>query len=143
MFTMEQALVDYINAQRKEAEEFSKQPGCWMGMMPEAADTEYWSQRVPTGTLREFERIQLEEDAYYAVADAYSKSYARCLDLASMTDAELNKLIDDAVASMNREEEERKERELQENITRNKMCKDFGVDRETLDRWLMEAEEAA
>jgi len=59
-----------------------------------------------------------------------------------MTDAELDKLIDGAVASMNREEEERKERELQENITRNKMCKDFGVDRQTLDRWLSEAEAA-
>ena len=142
-YVMEQKLVDYINAQRKEAEEFSKQPGCWMGMMPEATDVDYWSERAPCGTLKGFQRIELEEGAYYAVADAYSKSYARCLDLASMTDAELDELIDDAVASMNREEEERKQRELQENITRNKMCKDFGVDRETLDRWLMEAEEAA
>ena len=39
MYNMETALVDYINAQRKEAEEFSKQPGCWMGMMPEPEDT--------------------------------------------------------------------------------------------------------
>ena len=139
---MEQKLVDYIMAQRKEAEEFSKQPGCWMGMMPDPADTEYWGERAPCGTLKGFQRIELEEGAYYAVADAYSKSYARCLDLASMTDAELDKLIDDSVALMNREEDERKERELQENITLNKMCKDFGVDRETLDRWLQEAEAA-
>ena len=38
---MEKALVDYINAQRKEAEEFSKKDGCWMGMMPEPEDTKY------------------------------------------------------------------------------------------------------
>jgi hypothetical protein len=139
---MEKALVDYIMAQRAEAEEFSKQPGCWMGMMPHPDDTKYWEERVPSGTLKEFNRIELEEGAYYAVADAYSKSYARSLDLASMTDAELDKLIDDACAYMNREEEERKERELQENITRNKMCKDFGIDRQTLDRWLEEAEAA-
>jgi len=94
MFTMEQALVDYINAQRKEAEEFSKQPGCWMGMMPEAADTEYWSQRVPTGTLREFDRIQLEEDAYYLTADRVSKSYARSLDFANWTDERIERHID-------------------------------------------------
>lgn len=86
---MEKQLVDYINAQRKEAEEFSKQPGCWMGSMVEPTDTEYWNDRVPSGTLVEFKRTQLEEDAYYCIADAYSKSYARSMNLASMTDAEL------------------------------------------------------
>jgi transcriptional regulator with XRE-family HTH domain len=59
-----------------------------------------------------------------------------------MTDAELDEVIKDACDSMEREEEELKQRELQENITRNKMCKDFGVSRETLDRWLEEAEAA-
>ena len=34
-YMMEKELVDYINAQRAEAEEFSKQPGCWMGSMVE------------------------------------------------------------------------------------------------------------
>ena len=33
-YIMEAALVDYVNAQRKEAEEYSKQPGCWMGKFP-------------------------------------------------------------------------------------------------------------
>jgi len=93
---MEQKLVDYINAQRKEAEEFSKQPGCWMGSMVEPTDTEYWNDRVPSGTLAEFNRIELEESAYYCVADAYSKSYARSLDFASMTDEELDAEIEDA-----------------------------------------------
>jgi len=73
MYNMETALVDYINAQRKEAEEFSKQPGCWMGMMPAATETEYWNDRVPSGTLKEYMRIQLEEDAYYITADYVSK----------------------------------------------------------------------
>ena len=91
---MEQQLVDYINAQRKEAEEFSKQPGCWMGMMPAATETEYWSQRVPSGTLREFNRIQLEEDAYYLTADRVSKSYARSLEFSNWTDERIERHIE-------------------------------------------------
>jgi hypothetical protein len=96
---MEKALVDYINAQRKEAEEFNKIPGNWMGMMPEATDVEYWSQRVPSGTLREFQRTELEEAAYYAAADGMSKSYARFISskLSEMSDDELNKFIDEMV----------------------------------------------
>ncbi len=93
---MEKALKDYIIAQRKEAEEFSKQPGCWMGMMPCHTDTEYWSQRVPSGTLAEFERQQLEESAYYMAADAMSKSYARFMSpkLSKMTNGELHHFCD-------------------------------------------------
>ena len=87
---MEKALKDYINAQRKEAEEFSKKDGCWMGSMVEPEDTKYWNDRVPSGTLAEFLRTELEETAYYCVADAYSKSYARSVDFASMTYAELD-----------------------------------------------------
>tara|TARA_B100000497_G_scaffold126040_1_gene163863 strand:- start:282 stop:593 length:312 start_codon:yes stop_codon:yes gene_type:complete len=94
MYNMETALVDYINAQRKEAEEFSKQPGCWMGMMPSAAETEYWSDRVPSGTLREYMRIQLEEDAYYITADYVSKSYARSLDFANWKDSAIERHIE-------------------------------------------------
>ena len=51
MYTLEQGLVDLINAQRAEAEEFSKKPGCWMGMMPEATDLKYWEQRVSQQVL--------------------------------------------------------------------------------------------
>ncbi len=82
---MEKALVDYINAQRKEAEEFSKKDGCWMGMMPEPEDTKYWNERVPSGTLAEFKRTDLEETAYYCVAAAYSQSYDPSVEFASIT----------------------------------------------------------
>lgn len=94
---MEKALVDYINAQRKEAEEFNKIPGNWMGKMVDPTDTEYWSERVPSGTLAEFQRIQLEEDAYYMAADGMSKSYARFISpkLSEMSDSELNEFIDE------------------------------------------------
>ena len=91
---MEKALVDYINAQRKEAEEFNKQPGCWMGMMPDPTDVEYWSQRVPSGTLKEFNRIELEESAYYITADYVSKSYARSLDFKNWSDRAIERHIE-------------------------------------------------
>lgn len=94
MYKLENGLVDLINAQRAEAEEFSKQPGCFMGMMPEATDLEYWESRVPTGTLKEYERIELEESAYYMAADGMSKSYARSLNLREMSDADLKQLCD-------------------------------------------------
>ena len=89
MYKLEKGLVDLINAQRAEAEEFSKQPGCFLGMMPEATDLEYWESRVPSGTLKEYKRIGLEESVYYAVADAYSKGYARSMRLSVWTDEEL------------------------------------------------------
>ena len=88
---MEKALVDYIVAQRKEAEEFSKIPGNFMGMLPCHTDTAYWSERVPSGTMAEYERIELEESAYYLAADAMSKSYARMISskLSDMTNDQL------------------------------------------------------
>ncbi len=103
-YVLEQGLVDLINAQRAEAEEYSKQPGCWMGMMPEASDLEYWEQRVPTGTLAEYERIELEEAVYYAVADAYSKSYARAMRLSAWTKQELERELEAACAKRKAEE---------------------------------------
>ena len=94
MYKLEKGLVDLINAQRAEAEEFSKQPGCFMGKMPEATDLEYWESRVPSGTLKEYERIELEETTYYMAADAMSKGYARSLDLQIMSDEELHQICD-------------------------------------------------
>jgi len=93
-YVMKNDLVNYINAQRKEAEEYSKQPGCWMGMMPAVNETRYWSQRVPSGTLKEFQRIELEETAYYITADRTSKSYARTLDFAAWSDENINRHIE-------------------------------------------------
>ena len=135
---MEQKLVDYINAQRKEAEEFSKQPGCWMGSMVEPSDTKYWSERVPSGTLAEFQRIQLEEDAYYCIADAYSKSYARSFDFASMTDAELDAEIKSACDSMKREQEWEKQMEKEAIEEESKLADSLGIDVPTLQRWLQQ-----
>ena len=89
MYKLDKGLVDLINAQRAEAEEYSKQPGCFMGMMPAATELSYWESRVPSGTLKEYLRIELEESVYYAVADAYSKGYARSLRLDVWTDEEL------------------------------------------------------
>ena len=105
MYKLDQGLVDLINAQRAEAEEFSKQPGCFMGMMPEATELSYWAERVPTGTLAEYTRIELEESVYYAVADAYSKGYARNLRLSVWTDEELQAELDAACAMIQMQQE--------------------------------------
>ena len=107
MYKLDQGLVDLINAQRAEAEEYSKQPGCFMGMMPKATDLTYWESRVPTGTLAEYKRIELEESVYYAVADAYSKGFARSMRLDVWTDEELEVELD-AACKMIRLENERR-----------------------------------
>jgi len=138
-YVMEQKLVDVINSQRAEAIEFSKKPGCWMGMYVEPSDIEYWSKRVPSGTLKEFNRMNLEEDAYYCIAEAYSKSYARCFDFASMTDAELESEIKNACDSMDRERKFEEELELQERKEEEELAKSLGVDIDTLNRWMKEA----
>ena len=94
---MEQKLINFIKDQRTEAEAFTAAaPGNFMGMLPCHTDTEYWSERVPSGTFAEFERIQLEESAYYLAADAMSKSYARFISpkLSDMTDGELHHFCD-------------------------------------------------
>tara|TARA_A100001391_G_C5023946_1_gene266599 strand:- start:862 stop:1176 length:315 start_codon:yes stop_codon:yes gene_type:complete len=94
MYKLEKGLVDLINAQRAEAEEFSKQPGCFMGMMPAATELSYWESRVPTGTLKEYLRIELEETAYYITADRTSKSYARSLNFSNWSDQKIEDHIE-------------------------------------------------
>jgi hypothetical protein len=96
MYALDKGLIDLINAQRAEAEEFSKQEGCFMGKMPEATELKYWETRVPTGTLAEYNRIELEETCYYMLCDAYSKSMARSLRYSVMTDKELEAEIEAA-----------------------------------------------
>jgi len=92
---MEKALVDYIMAQRAEAEAFTAAaPGNFMGMMPHPDEFVYWSSRVPSGTLKELKRIELEEDAYYITADKCSKSYARSLEFHNWSDANLKRHIE-------------------------------------------------
>ena len=138
-YVMEQELIEKINAQRAEAIEFSKQPGCWMGMYVDPTDTKYWSERVPSGTLKEFDRITLEEDAYYTIAEAYSKSYARSFDFSSMTDAEIETEIKSACDSMERERKWEEEQELQERKDEEKLASSLGIDIPTLQRWMKEA----
>lgn len=89
IYIMSGALRDFIMDQRREAEEFSKKPGCIMGMMPHPDKTEYWSERVPTGTLEEYKRIELEETAYYITADRTSKSYAVSLNFSNWSDEKI------------------------------------------------------
>jgi len=89
---MEQILIEHIQSQRAEAEAYTAAaPGNFMGKLPCHTDTEYWSQRVPSGTMEEYQRIELEESAYYLAADAMSKSYARMISpkLSGMTNDEL------------------------------------------------------
>ena len=49
---------------------------------------------MPSGTLKEFQRIELEETAYYITADRTSKSYARTLDFAAWSDENINRHIE-------------------------------------------------
>ena len=135
-YIMQDGLRAHIVAQRKEAEEYSKQPGCWMGSYPDPDDSEYWSQRVPTGTLRQFMRITLEEDAYYTLAEAYSKSYARAHDFSTMTEVELNELIESASRSIQYDIEREKQEAAEEEARLEKLASSLEIDRETLDRWL-------
>lgn len=94
MYIMEQALKDTINAQRAEADEFCKTPGNWMGKYPCPSDLDYWEAAVPSGTLKEFNRTQLVNDAYYLTAEVVSKSYARSLDFANWSDRNLERHIE-------------------------------------------------
>ena len=139
MYKLEKGLVDLINAQRAEAEEFSKKPGCWMGKMVEASDLEYWESRVPSGTLKEYNRIELEESVYYAVADAYSKSMARSMNLSVWTDEELEAELDAACKMIESQAQEEQMREEAEQNHFDSLANDLNVDRDTLNRWMENA----
>lgn len=136
---MEKALVDYILAQHAEADEFMKTPGNWMGKMPAPTETKYWSERVPSGTLEEYKRIELEESAYYMAADGMSKGYARSLDLASMSDEDLHQLCDAMATLIKADAEEEQMREEAEQNHFDSLAADLNVDRNTLDRWMESA----
>lgn len=137
-YIMADDLRDYINAQRAEAEEFSKQPGCWMGKMVCPSDVEYWSERTPSGTLAEFKRIELIEDAYYITADHCSKSYARSLDLENWSNEKLLAHIDRISKDAEREREIDHLEKVAEEARLDRLAADMRVDRETLDRWMEE-----
>lgn len=105
MYSMEGELYGFILDQRAEAAAFNLKPGCYMGSLPHPDKVEYWSERVPSGSMAEYKRIELEESAYYMAADAMSKSYARSLDLQSLSDADLHQLCDAMAALMKHDEE--------------------------------------
>lgn len=138
VYIMSGALHDFIMAQRKEAEEFSKKPGSWMGMLPHPSDSEYWSDRVPTGTLEEYTRIELEESAYYMAADAMSKSYARFISpqLSEMTNGELHHFCDEMAKLIEHDAQVEQMREEAEQNHFDSLAADLNVDRDTLDRWM-------
>ena len=104
--------------------------------MVDPADTAYWSNRVPSGTLAEFERTELEESAYYATADAYSKGYARSFDFSTMSDAQLEKLVKEACAEMDAEREAEKAYQAAEEKRITELAGSLSVDVNTLNRWM-------
>ena len=134
---MQQELIDHIIAQHAEADAFEAEaPGNWMGRLPGPEQTAYWADRVPTGTFAEFNRIELEESAYYSMADAYSKSYARSFDFSSMSDDELKAHIDDACEEIEAEAKADADRKSAEDQEMADLAESLNVDRKTLDRWL-------
>lgn len=137
-YIMQQDLRDYINAQRAEAEAYSQQPGCWMGKMVDADDIEYWSERVPSGTLRELKRTELIEDAYYITADHVSKSYARSLQFHRWTDDKILRHIEKISKQAERERQIDHLEKVAEEARLDNLAADMGVCRETLDRWIEE-----
>lgn len=134
---MEKQLVDHILAQHAEADAFEAEaPGNWMGRLPGPEQTAYWADRAPTGTLAEFKRIELEEDAYYSIAEAYSKSYSRSFDFSSMSDDELEACIKNACEQIQAEAEAEAAFKSAEDQKMADLAGSLNVDRETLDRWL-------
>ena len=134
---MEKQLVDYILAQHAEADAFEAlAPGNWMGRLPSPQDTAYWTDRVPTGTFTEFNRIELEESAYYATADAYSKSYARSFDFSTMSDAQLEAVITEACNEMDAEREAEKAYQTAAETRIADLASSLSVDVTTLNRWM-------
>lgn len=137
---MEKALRNYIiETNAASRAEMDANPGTIIGLLPEWTQSVYWRDRVPSGTLAEYLRISLETDAYYIIADAYSKSYARTFDFSSMTDEEIQLEIDNAIALMDAEREEEKMREEAEQNHFDSLAASLNVDRPTLDRWMESA----
>ena len=134
---LEAKLVNYILAQHAEADAFeAKAPGNWMGRLAGPEETTYWESRCPTGTLAEFERIELEESAYYATADAYCKSFARSFDFSTMSDTQLEELIKEACDEMDAEREAEKAYQAAEEKRIAELASSLSVDVNTLNRWM-------
>jgi hypothetical protein len=134
---LEAKLVNYILAQHAESDAFEAEaPGNWMGRLPSPQDTAYWTARVPTGTFAEFNRIELEESAYYATADAYSKSYARSFDFSTMSDAQLEAVITEACNEMDYQHKAEEAYKKAEELKMTELANSLNVDMNTLNRWM-------
>jgi len=137
---MEKALKNYIiETNAASRAEMDANPGTIIGMLPDPSEVEYWAERVPTGTLAEYLRVSLETEAYYIIADAYSKGYARSFDFSSMTDEEIQVEIDKAIALMDAEAKYEVEAEAQAEAEMDKLAASLSIDRPTLKRWMQEA----
>ena len=131
---MEQALVDYITSKNAETQAWvDAAEGRWAGMIP--TDPAFFEENGWT-TLVKYKRVMLEEDAYYTLAEAYSKSYARAHDFSSMTDAELNELCESACKSIEYDLERERQEAAEEDVQMVQLASELNVDRATLDRWL-------
>lgn len=131
------ALQSHIEALNAKTQEWvDAEEGRWAGML--TTDLKHWDDLGVT-TVAQFTRYHLLIDCYYAVADAYSKSYARSLDLASMTDQELDDLLEKACSIIEREAKEFADQEAKENARLDQLASEIGTDRPTLDRWMQDA----
>ncbi len=112
------------------------EPNRWAGML--TCNLAHWAG-MGIFTVDQFKRHQLEEDCYYSVAEAFSKSYARSLNTSTMTDEELESLADRASKIIEREAQEAKEQAEAEGKRLDQLASDVGTDRATLDRWMQDA----
>lgn len=140
---MEQALINHINSENAKSQAWiDAGEGRWTGMIP--TDEQYWIDRGCT-TLAQYMRETLEEDAYYTIAEATSKSYARSFDFTIMSDEQLNAMCDEYGAMIHEQIQEQKAAD--ELVVNNfeKSIADMimwgAKTRETAIRWLLEAQQ--
>lgn len=140
---MEQALIDYINSANAKSQAWmDAEEGRWSGMIP--TDEQYWIDRGCT-TLEQYMRETLEEDAYYTIAEATSKSYARSFDFTTMSDEQLNVMCNEygAMIEQQIQEQEAEDLLIVTNFEKSiaEMISWGAKTRETAIRWLLEAQQ--
>ena len=89
---MEQQLIDYITQRNADTQEWvDAKEGRAAGFIP--TDPAFFESNGWT-TLKSYKRGMLETTVYEMCADAYSKSFARSMNFAMMTNAKLEDLCD-------------------------------------------------
>lgn len=104
-----------------------------------STDPQFWLERGVT-TPDEFIRWDLETCAYYMVADAYSKSYARSFNFKDYSNDELEQLMEDCSIMIENELAAEKAFKEEEDLKATVEATMLGVDRSTYDRWIQQAE---